>query len=707
MNTKEPDTQNPISKFWGILTKPVNVGSQSAYNRSKVLSGMLIFFIVIGLNYEIQNFSLGITSGVVITAMMLAVLGLTYYLNRIRGRVLYASILTIGMMLAAIFITAYARYKSGSENFEILYYLIAVILMGEFFLSFNLFVILELFILAGIFVFSLLVPPTLHIFSFFVIFFGLLTLFSRNKRSIDIEEKTLEGVIQREKSLLIDEKQRTAHLSLLEEVGRQIADSFDQMEILQRSIDAVINRFGYPEAAISLLTRDNRLEITVIGGTEDFGYRPGYQQEYGSGIIGHTAKIRNTYISNNVAEDPYYYSNDKHYGSAICVPIINNKNLFGVLYVESNEPGNFDTADAQTLETLANQISASIQRATLYKQAQDNLKFMSAVQTAMKAVSSSLELTVIFETVVNELRQLFGYSHISIYKLNREFLELGAQVGYPEDAIIHKIHISQGVSGRAVKTKSIQFIRDTSQEPSFLRADPIVSSEICVPLIKDDKVLGIFNVESDAGHLLTDNDLNLLSTLAGPISLALDNARLHAQVKEMALTDAVTGLSSRHAFEHTLTSEVERAKRLNLPLSLIIFDLDTFKEYNDMWGHPAGDVRLKATADLIRTDLRKYDIAARYGGDEFAIIMPNTDKDGALELAKRLQNAARASAKEAPIEGKGVSGYTMSMGLATFPEDGNTFESILFAADQAELTAKRTGKNRIVIAGQTSEYAAD
>jgi diguanylate cyclase (GGDEF)-like protein len=479
------------------------------------------------------------------------------------------------------------------------------------------------------------------------------------------------------------------------------------MEILQRSINAVINQFGYAEAAISLLTKDNKLEVAAIGGTEDFGYSPGFQQELGTGIIGHTAEIRKTYISNNVSEDPYYFSNDKHYGSAISIPIVNEGNLFGVLYVESSAPTEFGAHDIQTLETLANQISSSIQRAILYNQAQESLKFMSAVQAVTKAVTSSLDLKIIFETVVSGLKLLFGYSHISIYILNGEYLELGAQVGYPEDAAIHKIHISQGVSGRAVKTKLAQFIRDASQEPSFLRADPTVSSEICIPLIKDDKVLGMFNVEGNANHLLTDNDLNLLSTLAGPIALALDNARLHAQVKEMALTDAVTGLSSRHAFEHTLTTEVERAKRLDLQLSLIIFDLDSFKEYNDTWGHPAGDVRLKATADLIRANLRKYDLAARFGGDEFAIIMPNTDKNGALELAKRLQSAARASTKDTPIEGKGVSGYTISLGLATFPEDGNTFETLLFGADQAELTAKRTGKNRIVLAGETSKYVED
>jgi len=707
MKIKENSNPNPISKFWGILTNPQNAGSRSAYQRSKVLSGLMLFFIIIGLIYETQRRISGLATGIDITTIMLLVLGITYYLNRFQGQVFYASILTIVMLLAGTFASAINAYRSGSDDLIVLYYLIAVIIMGDFFLPFNVFVILELIILAGVFVLSLLLPSTPSLFSFFVIFCGLLTIFVRNRRSIVADEINLEGEVRREKSLLVDEKRRSAHLGLLEEVGRQIADSFDQTEILQRSINAVINRFGYAEAAISLLTPENKLEVAAIGGTEDFGYRPGYQQEFGKGIIGYTAKIRKTYIADNVAEDPHYYSIDKHYGSAASIPIINDKRLFGVLYVESIKPNAFDTTDAQTLETLANQISASIQRAALYNQAQESLKFMSAVQAVMKAVASSLDLTVIFETVVNELQRSFGYSHISIYKLNGEFLELGAQVGYPGESAIHKIHISQGVSGRAVKTKAIQFIRDASQDPSFLRADPTVSSEICVPLLKDDMVLGMFNVEGDADNPLGNDDLNLLATLAAPIALAVDNARLHDKVKEMAMTDAVTGLSSRHAFEHILTTEIERSSRLNLYLSLIIFDLDSFKEYNDAWGHPAGDMRLKSTASLIRANLRKYDIAARYGGDEFAIIMPNTNKEGALELANRLQDAARESTKESHSKDKVISGYTLSMGLATFPEDGNTFDSILFSADQAELIAKRTGKNRIITAGKTSEHAAD
>ena len=489
----------------------------------------------------------------------------------------------------------------------------------------------------------------------------------------------------------------------MEEVGRQIADSFDPKQILQSSIDAVVNRFGYAEAAISLPTDNNMMEVAVIAGTQDFGYRPGFRQGMGKGIIGHTAAIRKTYISQHVATDPYYFSNDEHYGSAICIPILNEQELLGALYAESIEADAFKEEDVTTLETLVNQISASLQRASLYSRAQDHLRIMSTVQTVSRVINSSLDLETIFTSVVRELKKAFGYTHVSIYLLKDDYLHLGAQVGYPKEMVIHKIHTSQGVTGRTIKTKTVQFIRDTSREPSFLRADNNINSEICIPLLKDNIVLGTLNVEGDAVRVLTNDDVELLTTLASPIALAVDNARLHAQVKAMALTDAVSGLSNRYALEQALTAEVERSRRLNTPLSLIIFDIDSFKTYNDKWGHPAGDIRLKATAKMIRNILRRYDVAARYGGDEFAIILPNTSEAGALEFAKRLQSAARASTAETPIENKGVAGHTLSIGVATFPQDGNSLESLMLAADHAELTSKRLGKNQISLASNLNK----
>jgi diguanylate cyclase (GGDEF)-like protein len=353
--------------------------------------------------------------------------------------------------------------------------------------------------------------------------------------------------------------------------------------------------------------------------------------------------------------------------------------------------------DVITLETLASQVSESLQRATLHAQTKNDLKTLTTIQEVSKLITSSLDLDTISQTVVKSLKEIFGYTHVSIYFLQEEYLHLSAQVGYPEEMIIYKIHPSQGVIGRTYRTRSVHFIEDTNLEDTFLKADNNIISEICVPLIKDETVLGVVNVESNQRNRLTRTDVELLTTIAAPIAVAVDNARLLAELKRMATTDAVTGLSNRHVFEQALQAEIERADRNHAPVSLIIFDIDFFKQYNDSFGHPAGDARLKAVADIIKQNLRKYDVAARYGGDEFAIILADCNQQNAVAFAQRLRQGTLSGSPEALIGDSGIPGYTLSLGIATYPQDAITPSQLLLAADNAAMHAKQQGRNRIRI----------
>jgi diguanylate cyclase (GGDEF)-like protein len=234
-----------------------------------------------------------------------------------------------------------------------------------------------------------------------------------------------------------------------------------------------------------------------------------------------------------------------------------------------------------------------------------------------------------------------------------------------------------------------------SAEPAFLRAALDIESEICVPILKENTVLGILNVEAAPGHPLTEDDVTVLNTLVGPVVIAIENARLHAEVKKLAMTDGLTELLNRRSLDLMLENELDRAARYNNQFSLIMIDIDSFKDFNNQWGHPAGDKRLKEVAELLRSSLRSPDFVARYGGEEFVVILPYTAKANAILLAERLRIAAE---KCAPRRAQGqslIAGYTFSMGIATYPEDGRNSEELLFRADQAELSAKRLGKNRI------------
>ncbi|MBI5945692.1 MAG: GAF domain-containing protein [Chloroflexi bacterium] len=506
------------------------------------------------------------------------------------------------------------------------------------------------------------------------------------------------------KAQLLDTiSRRVVQMGLIQEVGRQMTESLDETEICQRTVEAMVKVFGYDEVAISLLVEGYQLELIAIGGTKDMELIPGFRQNIGQGIVGHVAQTRRQYFTSDITNDPHYYHPSiQTTGTAMGAPLLNEDQLLGVIYVQSAPPHVINPDDVQILQTLSSQLVTAIQKARLYSETRESLKTKTTLQSVSQTINSSLDLETVFNIIVQLLRESFGYTYASIYRLDGETLRLGAQAGYPQESIICEIPVTSGVTGRAIRTRQVQFIRDVGTDSNFLRASYEVESEICVPLLNEDTVLGVLNIESDSHRKLTDRDVELLTAIAGPVSMAIENANLHAKVTSLALTDGMTGLINRRAFDQVFETEVSRAIRYDHPLSLIIIDMDSFKIYNDTFGHPAGDERIKAIAGILLANVRDPDVAARYGGEEFAVILPHTTKVGAVMLAERLRESAEAQSPTPPAPGKPYSGYTISLGVATFPEDGTTAGELLLSADNAELTAKRLGKNR-VYAGETSK----
>jgi diguanylate cyclase (GGDEF)-like protein len=250
-------------------------------------------------------------------------------------------------------------------------------------------------------------------------------------------------------------------------------------------------------------------------------------------------------------------------------------------------------------------------------------------------------------------------------------------------------------------------VRDALADPAMQYTGEIremrdIRSAVAVPLMVNNEPSGVLSLDSTRPAAFSEADLRLLVAFATTAAAAIDNAQLHAEVQTLAITDSLTGLTNRRAFDRALDTELSRAIRYGYPLTLIILDIDNFKAYNDTYGHPAGDRRLIAIAALLRANVRDPDLAARYGGEEFALILPHTDKEGALALAERIRStaesaAARRSAVRAPI-----AGFTISLGVATYPDDAGTAEELLQAADNAELEAKRGGKNQVRAAPELS-----
>ncbi len=161
----------------------------------------------------------------------------------------------------------------------------------------------------------------------------------------------------------------------------------------------------------------------------------------------------------------------------------------------------------------------------------------------------------------------------------------------------------------------------------------------------------------------------------------------------LAVTDGLTGLFNHRRFQEALQTEIFRAERHKRPLSVLMIDVDFFKKINDAMGHPAGDELLRRLAQILGLDLRQTDLLARYGGEEFTVLLPETTKAEAVQVGERMRSAVEMTANEGSTWPQKV---TVSLGVATWPEDGTTAEGVLHAADQAMYTAKRQGRNRVV-----------
>ena len=220
---------------------------------------------------------------------------------------------------------------------------------------------------------------------------------------------------------------------------------------------------------------------------------------------------------------------------------------------------------------------------------------------------------------------------------------------------------------------------------------------LSVPILREHHLLGLVTAVDPEEGVFSDDDVEALSALAVQAGVAIENARLHRVVERQAVTDALTGLANRRQFYEVLGREYERAQRFGQPVSLILLDIDDFKQINDSRGHLAGDAVLHSVAATLAEVIREIDLAARYGGEEFAVLLPQTGPDGAANLAERLRS--EIAARKIRFGTDEIAGVTASFGVAAGPVNEQTQIDLIASADAALYQAKREGKNHVTVSG--------
>ncbi|HYG12315.1 MAG TPA: sensor domain-containing diguanylate cyclase, partial [Pyrinomonadaceae bacterium] len=282
-------------------------------------------------------------------------------------------------------------------------------------------------------------------------------------------------------------------------------------------------------------------------------------------------------------------------------------------------------------------------------------------------------------------------------------LEVKAAVGPRADvALDERVRLSESVSGAVLLDGRPRVVRDlTATELHRAPAERKykTNSFISYPIITGGRKVGVINMTDKAGGEPYDElDLHLLESMAPQMALALDRAGWHqkaTQFQLLSITDPLTGLLNRRYLEERLAEEFERSKRHRFPMSFLMIDIDNFKEYNDRHGHQAGDLALEITAQCLKSALRSADVASRYGGEEFSILLPQTSAAEALVIAERIRSRVE---KFSYPHGSSQPGgaITVSIGISAFGPKLETPSSIIGAADHALYVAKSRGKNCVV-----------
>jgi diguanylate cyclase (GGDEF)-like protein len=263
-----------------------------------------------------------------------------------------------------------------------------------------------------------------------------------------------------------------------------------------------------------------------------------------------------------------------------------------------------------------------------------------------------------------------------------------------------RLPLGQGIAGWVAVHRQAVRLDDASHDPRHAphlarQTGLVPRSMLCVPMVHHDTLHGVIQVINKLdGSAFDDDELRLVQTLAEHAAFAIENASLYRQAEQAALTDDLTGLGNTRRFHRMLPALLARGG----PLSLLVLDLDGLKAVVDRYGHLVGSRTIADVGHVIGGRLRPGDVAARFGGDEFVVILPATDAESARAIAEGLRDAIAGCA----IPGVPDAKVTASVGVATFPDHAGNAEELFRAADEAMFTVKRSTKNRVAVAEGTS-----
>ena len=502
-----------------------------------------------------------------------------------------------------------------------------------------------------------------------------------------------------------------AETQMLYDISRTLIQTDNVTELLQRLVDEVAQHL--PADRVMLITFDleaKKVSQFVIGGLGVVKIvQPEFDELFG-GLSGWVLREFKPALSPKGVPDPRENEVaqkrriEMHCGSIIVAPMLIRERAIGTITAINNpEDKDFTQREVNLLETIAGQAAIAMENANLLQKSQTTLAETQMLYQVAHSLIQAETLDEVVQSLVDNVAKFLPahLAALNIFDLNRAEITNFVVSGMDIDDIdqVDFDELMDGLTGWAVRelepVVSLKGVIDPRESDAGLkrRADAGFGSVVIVPLVHRSNVLGSMSVINRQDQPdFTQRDIGLMEAVANQAAFAIENAKLFEEIQWLATTDGLTGTHNRRHLFELGRREIERARRYKHPLSAIMLDIDNFKQVNDTYGHSIGDQVLRALTRECLDSLREVDILGRYGGEEFAIILPETECQAACKTAERL----RQRIENKPFKTtKGELLLTISLGVAELIDDIPDMATLLDLADSALYVAKQSGRNRV------------
>jgi diguanylate cyclase (GGDEF)-like protein/putative nucleotidyltransferase with HDIG domain len=501
-----------------------------------------------------------------------------------------------------------------------------------------------------------------------------------------------------ENSYLIQQTaRRSEELHILNDIGRALSSTLDLDTLLGRiysEMRRVLDVSNFFIAFDNPRTREIRLEMEVIDGER----LPKRARESGNHLVEHVVRTGQPLLVRQRFQEEAQrlgFEPVRILGSVCAVPLILYDRTVGVMAVHSQQEQVFDEGHVEFLRVLASEAGIAMENARLFAAEQKKSRQLTLINNVSSHAITTLDPDEMLAKIAAEMEKHLAYDHIGIAILDYSAKELvvQAEAGARREAVGRRIVLGEGLVGQVARGGQTTIVREVSASTPRLVLPGSVAS-VALPVTYGEQFLGVLYVESSEPCDFPDQDVLLLRTLADLFAGALHNALTFQKAQEQAITDGLTGVKTHRFLMEALSAEWKRSTRANRPLALVLMDLDRFKFVNDFYGHLEGDVVLQRVGHILEQNCRRSDVVARYGGDEFVILMPET----AVEQARQLANKLRGWIASDPLlRDKNI---TASFGIAAFPVHGSTPQELIQVADSSMYLSKHQGGNLVSSAEQ-------